>query len=124
VREHGREISLLEKAAHEATQHRRHEEQQWTAAETSGRWLILREEKALKKDLLLQTLGSFKDVGVSVLKDIKKQNLIAKSSRMTKSDAKMISKELKQLAVDLVGNKSAAPMGRHIIPLLGDLAYF
>jgi hypothetical protein len=74
VREHGREISLLEKAAHEATKHRRHEEQQWTAAETSGRWLILREEKALKKDLLLQTLGSFKDVGVSVLKDVKKQS--------------------------------------------------
>jgi hypothetical protein len=112
VREHGREISSLRNASRESTQHMRHEEQQWTAAETSGRRLILKEEKALKKDLFLQTIGSFKDIGVSVLKDVQMQNLNSKSSSMKKSDAKLISKELKQLAVDLVGNKSAAPIGK------------
>lgn len=111
VREQDRAIFSLRKASRDETRQRRVEDEQWAAVEKNGRKLIRMEEGILKKDLLLLAKESFQDIGASVLKEVEAEASAFKSHRMTKGEAKTVCKQLKQLAFDLVGNKSAAPIG-------------
>lgn len=102
----------LRKASGETPRHRRLQEEQWAAVEKNGRRLISKEEEALKKDLLLQAIESFHGIDESVLNELQVDIKKTRTSQLKKGEAKKISNELEQFAVDLAGNQSAAPIGK------------